>query len=34
MGYQVRIVSDRKKFKDFLMLPYHIYHDNPHWVAP
>ncbi len=34
MDYQVRIVSDRKKLKDFLTLPYFIYRDNRHWVAP
>jgi hypothetical protein len=26
--------TDRKQVKEFLTLPFHIYHNNPQWVPP
>ena len=34
MGYRVEIVSNRKRLKDFLDLPYRVYANDPNWIAP
>ncbi len=31
---EVRVVSDRRSFSDFLDLPYRLYRDDPNWVPP
>jgi hypothetical protein len=34
MGYAVVPVSDEKRLKEFLRLPFVLYCDDPHWVPP
>jgi hypothetical protein len=34
MGYAVVSVSDEKRLKEFLRLPFFLYRDDPHWVPP
>lgn len=34
MLYQTKIVNERKGLDDFLELPFHLYRDDPSWVAP
>jgi len=34
MSYEVKIISDSRGMKDFLDLPFRIYHNDPDWVAP
>jgi len=34
MAYEVRVVTDNKKLKEFLELPYRIYRNDPLWVPP
>ena len=34
MPYHVTEVTDRKTFRDFINLPYHIYRDDAYWVTP
>ncbi len=33
-GIEVLPADDRRRFRDFLKLPYVIYEDDPNWVAP
>jgi hypothetical protein len=34
MNYRVDTVNGHRGMKDFLDLPYRVYHDDPDWVAP
>lgn len=34
MGYTVVPVSDEKRLKEFLRLPFVLYRDDPQWVPP
>jgi hypothetical protein len=34
MSYTVAAVSDPRRLRDFLMLPFDIYRRDPNWVAP
>jgi hypothetical protein len=34
MGYQVKTVRTAGQWTDFLELPFSLYKDDPHWVAP
>jgi len=33
-NYEIKLVNDRKTFKDFINFPYLLYKDNPYWLPP